>query len=202
MSVAVTGILAVCLLFSGCGSAVEPEKRTYPMALGADASPEGILLTYGMPDLSESTGQGKEEDSGGMRVLQISGVDFSQIEQAYDRSQEKLLDMGHLQVLVIGKTLVEDGRWRMLLDYLKQEDFVGEDLYVFEAENASEILSWQGEDNSSVGEYITGLVENRMSGKNTMVVTLRELFYERYKEDRLLMLPSVSIENGSLEVAV
>lgn len=202
VSAAVTGILAMCLLFSGCGSAVEPEKRTYPMALGADASPEGILLTYGMPDLSESTGQGKEEDSGGARVLHISGGDFSQIEQAYDRSQEKLLDMGHLQVLVIGKTLVEDGRWRMLLDYLKQEDFVGEDLYVFQAENASEILSWQGEDNSSVGEYITGLVENRMSGKNTIVVTLRELFYERYKEDRLLMLPSVSIENGSLEVTV
>ena len=73
---------------------------------------------------------------------------------------------------------------------------------MFESENSSEILSWQGEDNSSVGEYITGLVENRMSGKNTMVVTLRELFYERYKEDRLLMLPSVNIENGSLEVAV
>ena len=202
VSAAVAGILAVCLFFSGCGAAVEPEKRMYPMALGADASPEGILLTYGMPDLSESTGQGKEEDRGGTRVLQIRGGDFGQIEQAYDRSQEKLLDMGHLQVLVIGKTLVEDGRWRMLLDYLKQENFAGEDLYVFQAENASEILSWQGEDNSSVGEYITGLVENRMSGKNTMVVTLRELFYERYKEDRLLILPSVSIENGSLEVVV
>ena len=54
--------------------------------------------------------------------------------------------MGHLQVLVIGQTLVEDGRWRMVLDYLKQEAFVGEDLYVFEAENAAEILNWQGED--------------------------------------------------------
>lgn len=88
--------------------------------------------------------QGKEEEDGGARLLQISGSDFTQIEQAYDRSQEKLLDMGHLQVLVIGQTLVEDGRWRMVLDYLKQEAFVGEDLYVFEAENAAEILNWQG----------------------------------------------------------
>ena len=32
------------------------------MALGVDASEEGICLTYGMPDLSESTGQGKEEN--------------------------------------------------------------------------------------------------------------------------------------------
>ena len=195
-------ILSCSLLLGGCGAAVEPEKRAYPMALGVDASPEGLLFVCGMPDMSESTGQGKEEEDGGARVLQISGENFLQIEQAYDRSQEKLLDMGHLQVLVIGKTLVEDGRWRLVLDYLKQEAFVGENLYVFEAENAAEILKWHGEDNSSVGEYITGLVENRMSGKKKAMVTLRELFYEKYKEDKLQQLPSVKIENGSLKVDV
>ena len=171
----VTGILSVSLFMSGCGAAVEPEKRMYPMALGVDASEEGICLTYGMPDLSESTGQGKEEEDGGSRVLQISGADFTRIEKMYDQSQEKLLDMGHLQVLVMGRTLVEDGRWRMVLDYLKQEIFVGEDLYVFEAEDAGEILNWHGEDNSSAGEYITGLIRNRMSGGNITAVTLREL---------------------------
>lgn len=28
---------------------------------------------------------------------------------------------------------------------------------------AQEVLKWQGENNSSAGEYITGLMENRMS---------------------------------------
>lgn len=195
-------ILSFCLFLTGCGAAVEPEKRTYPMALGVDASPEGLLLIYGMPDMSESTGQEKEEEDGGARILQIRGSDFAQIEQAYDRSQEKLLDMGHLQVLVIGKTLAEDGRWSLLLDYLKQENFTGEDLYVFEAENPLEILKWQGEDNSSAGEYITGMMENRMTGKNRTAVTLREVFYKKYKEDRLPELPFVGIENGSLEISV
>ena len=198
----VTGILSVSLFMSGCGAAVEPEKRMYPMALGVDASEEGICLTYGMPDLSESTGQGKEEEDGGSRVLQISGADFTRIEKMYDQSQEKLLDMVHLQVLVMGRTLVEDGRWRMVLDYLKQEIFVGEDLYVFEAEDVGEILNWHGEDNSSAGEYITGLIRNRMSGGNITAVTLRELFYEKYKEGKILRLPIVKIRNGSLEVEV
>lgn len=97
---------------------------------------------------------------------------------------------------------MEDGRWRMVLDYLKQEIFVGEDLYVFEAEDAGEILNWHGEDNSSAGEYITGLIRNRMSGGNITAVTLRELFYEKYKEDKILWLPIVKIRNGSLEVEV
>lgn len=196
------GILSFCLLLGGCGAAVEPEKRMYPMALGVDASPEGICFTYGMPDLSRSTGQGKEEEDGGARVLQISGTDFLQIEKIYDQSQEKLLDMGHLQVLVIGRELVEDGRWRMVLDYLKQEPFTGEDLYVFEAENAGEILEWHGEDNSSAGEYITGLIRNRISRENITVVTLRELFYEKYREDKILRLPMVEIREESLEVKV
>lgn len=196
------GILSFCLLLGGCGAAVEPEKRMYPMALGVDASPEGICFTYGMPDLSRSTGQGKEEEDGGARVLQISGADFLQIEKIYDQSQEKLLDMGHLQVLVIGRELVEDGRWRMVLDYLKQEPFTGEDLYVFEAENAGEILEWHGEDNSSAGEYITGLIRNRISRENITAVTLRELFYEKYREDKILRLPMVEIKEESLEVKV
>ena len=190
------------MFLAGCAAAGEPEKTPYPMARGADASSEGFLLTYGMPDMSEATGQEKGETDRDAGVLQISGRNFEQIEQAYNRSQKKMLDMGHLQVLIIGKTLAEDGRWRQIVDYLKQEAFVGEDLYVFEAENAAEILQWKSEDNSSVGEYITGLMENRMSGKKKAVVTLRELFYERYKEDRILQLPSVQIRNGSLEVDV
>ena len=202
ISATVAGVLICSVFLGGCGAAVEPEKRAYPMALGADASSEGFLLTYGMPDMSEATGQEKGETDRDAGVLQISGRNFEQIEQAYYRSQKKMLDMGHLQVLIIGKTLAEDRRWRQILDYLKQEAFVGEDLYVFEAENAAEILQWKGEDNSSVGEYITGLMENRMSGKKKAVVTLRELFYERYKEDRILQLPSVQIRNGSLEVDV
>ena len=86
----------------------------------------------------------------------------------------------------------------MVLDYLKDEPFVGEDLYIFRAENVQEILSWQGEDNSSLGEYLTGLIENRMSEKNVKTVTLRDVFYEKYQHGKMPDLPQVSIVNGSL----
>lgn len=41
-----------------------------------------------------------------------------------------------------------------------------------------------------------------MSGGNITAVTLRELFYEKYKEDKILQLPTAKIRNGSLEVEV
>ena len=83
--------------------------------------------------------------------------------------------MGHLQAQVLVETLLKDGRWQMVLDYLKDEPIVGEDLYIYRAENVQEILSWQGEDNSSLGEYLTGLIENRMSEKHVKTVT-RKLY--------------------------
>mgnify|MGYP004429997369 FL=1 len=46
------------------------------------------------------------------------------------------------------------------------------------------------------------MMENRMSGEKRAAVTLRELFYEKYKEDRLLKLPFVRVDNGSLEIDV
>ena len=149
--VIISGVLICSIMLGGCAGAVEPEKRMYALALGVDASEDGLLVSYGMPDLPESTGQGKEEENGSTRVLAIRGENFTQIEEAYDRSQEKFRDLGHLQVLVLGKPLLEDGRWELVLDYLKQEAFVGEDLYVFQAENAGQVLNWQGQDNSSLG---------------------------------------------------
>ncbi|MDD7220348.1 MAG: GerAB/ArcD/ProY family transporter [Clostridia bacterium] len=193
-------MLAFCLFFSGCASAVEPEKRRYPSALGVDEAPEGFMLTYGMPDLSQSTGQGKEEENGSAGVLSVSGADFDQIEEIYNHSQEKFLDMGHLQVLILGDSIIQNGKWREVLDYMKQEPFIGEDLYVFRADNAKAVLSWSGEGNSSVGEYITGLVENRMKDQKIPVVTLRDVFYEKYKSGNLPELPFIEITQESLRV--
>ena len=58
-------ILGISLFtLSGCGG-VEPEKRMYPLALGADIEDRKIQLTYGVPDLPKATGQEKNgEDQG------------------------------------------------------------------------------------------------------------------------------------------
>ena len=52
-------ILGISLFtLSGCGG-VEPEKRMYPLALGADIEDRKFQLTYGVPDLPKATGQEK-----------------------------------------------------------------------------------------------------------------------------------------------
>ncbi|MDQ9746056.1 hypothetical protein RFY98_05785, partial [Acinetobacter baumannii] len=95
------------------------------------------------------------------------------------------------EVLVLGETLRIENRWDEALEYLKKKPFIGEDMYVFEAADAGEIISWKGQDSASAGEYLTGMMENRMGREKMKKVTLREVFYEKYKSGNLCMLPKV-----------
>ena len=113
-------ILSGCLFLGGCG-AVEPEKRMYPLALGVNTDGQGFRVIYGMPDLPRATGQEKQEEGGSLPVLSIQGADFQEIQKRYDRSQEKYLDISHIQVILLGNALVESGRWQEFLSWLKQE---------------------------------------------------------------------------------
>ena len=73
-------VLVITLTGSGC-AAVEPEKRAYPLALGAGVSENGFVLKYAMPDMSTATGQEKPDEDP-ISVLTLSGRDFQEIEQS------------------------------------------------------------------------------------------------------------------------
>ena len=83
----------------------------YPLALGIDVSGDDFVISYGMPDLPEATGQGKEEENTDRSVLTLRGRDFDEIQQLYDRSQNRYLDIGHLEVIIMGNEMLESGRW-------------------------------------------------------------------------------------------
>lgn len=204
--VAATGVASAVLCFSlflgGC-AAVEPEKRMFPLALGVDGAaeiPGGFTLIYGMPDLPQATGQEKGGEDTGNEALAISGAAFGEIEDIYDRTQEKYLDMGHLQVLVLGEDIRRDNRWEAVLDYLEQEPYVGEDVYVFQTAQAEKVLNWQSPQAASIGEYLQGLMENRTPGQEKKGVTLRELYHSRYSDGTLPALPEIRVKEKEIEV--
>lgn len=193
--------LPVSFFLSGCGG-VEPEKRKYPLAMGVDFSEGNYVVTYGMADLVEATGQEKPEENGDdANVLTIQGATFGEIEEVYNQSQEKYLDLGHLEVLVLGKNMLGDKKWKMLLQYLKEEPFVGENIYVFQTENAAELLSWRNKEDTSLGEYVMGIMKNRVSGQQRNGVTLRDLFYQAAKEEALPILPYIIREEQGVCIA-
>ena len=193
-------ILGISLFtLSGCGG-VEPEKRMYPLALGADIEDRKFQLTYGVPDLPKATGQEKNGEDQGNAAPSVSGDSFQEIEQLYSRTQEKYLDMGHLEILVLGQSLLDGGRWEQVLEYLKQEPTIGENVYVFRSSNAAEAVGWGSPQETSLGEYLLGLLENNPDGSPSQAVTLRELYHEMYDRGALPALPELIIQGEELEV--
>ena len=183
-------ILGISLFtLSGCGG-VEPEKRMYPLALGADIEDRKIQLTYGVPDLPKATGQEKNGEDQGNAAPSVSGDSFQEIEQLYSRTQEKYLDMGHLEILVLGQSLLDGG----------QEPTIGENVYVFRSSNAAEAVGWGSPQETSLGEYLLGLLENNPDGSPSQAVTLRELYHEMYDRGALPALPDLIIQGEELEV--
>lgn len=134
-------LLVVCLAGTGC-AAVEPEKRLYPLALGAGALEKGFVLKYAMPDMDVTTGQEKPDEDP-VSVLTIAGADFSEIEKIYNRSQEKYPDLGHLQVVLLDENMLTEENRAAFIRYLKQEEHIGEDVYVFRTQMLSEVFRWQ-----------------------------------------------------------
>lgn len=92
------------------------------------------------PICQKQPGQEKNGEDQGNAAPSVSGDSFQEIEQLYSRTQEKYLDMGHLEILVLGQSLLDGGRWEQVLEYLKQEPTIGENVYVFRSSNAAEAV--------------------------------------------------------------
>lgn len=198
-----TAVSVAVLLFSmwmsGCGG-IEPEKRMYPFAIGIDLEGENLSVVYGMPNLPQATGQEKEESGEKKSALSLIGRDFAEIEKLYNRSQEKYLDMGHLRILVLGKQLMESQRWKDVLLYLAEEPFVGEDIYVFQAENLTDVFEWQSLGGTSLGEYVTGVMENKTPQQRIEGITLRSLYYQMAENGNLPNLPKLMVQEEQLQI--
>lgn len=191
--------LAVFILaLNGCAG-IEPEKRMYPLALGAEWSEDGWTLIYGMPELPGAEGQEKEESRNS--VLSIKGNDFDEIEKIYNRSQEKYLDMGHLQVLILKNQLVQSEYWKELLAYLEKEPLIGENVYVFRSEYPEQIMKWN-KNGSSTGEYLLGILENRIPEQEKNGVTLRQVYQQHYENNTLPDIPEIILQDEEIQVCL
>lgn len=152
-----------------------------------------------MPDLPKATGQGKEDEGKNPAVLTIQGEDFKEIEKLYERSQEKYLDIGHLQVLILGKNLLNSAKWESLLQYLKEEPLAGENIYLFQTETPESVINWDS-GGTSTGEYLKGLLENRISGQQKEGITLRQVYHQWYENRTIPNLPEIVLNDEGIQV--
>ena len=64
--------------------------------------------------------------------------------------------------MILDESMLTEENRKAFLEYLKQEEeHVGEDVYMFRTGMLGEVFHWKGAEESSVGEYLQGIQENR-----------------------------------------
>ena len=99
----------------------------------------------------------------------------------------------------MGNEPMESGRWEAFLNYLKMEPLAGENIYLFRTEDPEAVLKWDS-GGASIGDYLTGLLENRVPAQQKEGVTLRQVYHQWYQDGALLSLPQITLVDGELEV--
>lgn len=197
------GVISIflVLLLTGC-KAVEPEKRAYPLCVAIDWKDEQYQVIYGIVNLAESTGQEKEQENAAKEERlphAFFGKSFEEIKKTYEESQEYYLDLGHVQAVILGETLLEDDeKTRETLDYLEQEPLLGRTAGVFSCEDIQAVMKKSNSLPDSLGVYLNGIYKNRPDKKEP--VSLEEVFYSLYNGTEFPHLPVILVEEEGIRL--
>ena len=191
-----TGLLTLALLgMSGCG--ISLEDRVFPMSMGVDYENGHYRIVYGIPQLSKVTGQDKEEtQSGEEQALVYEGLTPQDALERFDENQENYLDMGHMKAIILGEHIMENrDALTGFLGFLENNPAVAGNIYVFVTEDMEELMRLDGQGVDSVGDYLTGILENTMDQKKEKAVILQDLYGAWHREEEFPKLPEVTIVN-------
>lgn len=191
-----SGLIVLALLgLSGCG--ISLEDRVFPMSIGADYENGHYRIVYGIPQLSKVTGQNKEEtQSGEEQALVYEGMTPEDAQEEFNENQENYLDMGHIKAIILGEHLMENREaLEEFLGYLEENPAVAGNIYVFVTEDMEELMSLDGQGVDSVGDYLTGILENTLDKKEQKAVLLQDLYNAWHRKEEFPRLPEVTIMN-------
>ena len=191
-----TGLLTLVLLgMSGCG--ISLEDRVFPMSMGVDYENGHYRIVYGIPQLSKVTGQDKEEtQSGEEQALAYEGLTPQDALERFNENQENYLDMGHMKAIILGEHIMENrDALAGFLGFLEDNPAVAGNIYVFVTEDMEALMSLDGQGVDSVGDYLTGILENTMDKKEQKAVILQDLYGAWHREEEFPKLPEVTIVN-------
>ena len=195
---------ALCLILSLCltGCGVSLEDRIFPLAVSADYVDGKYQLIYGIPQLSAMTGQGKSETEGSEpQAIVYEGKTPQEAEAHFNQNQKNYLDMGHLKTLILGRRILQqEEALEELLAYLEEKPSVAGNLYVFVSADPKGLMSLDGQGEESVGDYLTGILENNLEGKPKDAVSLQDLYNAWHRKEELPKLPEVTVVNKKPQI--
>lgn len=198
----ILGSLFLCHL-TAC-QVVEPEKRAYPQVIGADwkEKEQTYRVWMHLASLAGDTGQGKESDEiQPGNSLYFSGSTMEDIHAAYETTREQYLDIGHVKALIFGSELWNNKEiLRQVLEKMESESSLGNSPYIFVTDQLSEVTETAEAQGISLGDFLTGIYENRTEDTGKEPVKLADLYRADHKKEGLPRIPVIRVKDQVLQI--
>lgn len=197
----VLGLAAIVLTsLTGCG--ISLENRVFPLSFGADYREGHYQIIYGIPQLSGVTGQDKgDTEASREQAVVYKGLTMEDVEEDFQENQENYLDMGHIKVLLLGQGILENREaLEGLLEYLEDRPSVAGNIYLFSCKDNEALMSLDGQEVDSVGDYLKGILENTLDKQETRAVTLQDYYNAWHRGEDFPPLWEVSVVNKKPQI--
>ena len=152
-----------------------------------------------LDDISFEVKQSAETQPG--NELYFTGSDGAQIHTAYEATREQYLDIGHVKAVIFGTSLRENReRLREVLMGMESESSLGNSLCIFTTDSLSELSQAVEEQGISLGDFLTGLYENRTNSSAQAPVKLADLYRSCHTDTALPQIPGITVKDRVLMV--
>ena len=142
----------------------------------------------------------KRRDAAG-NELYFNGSEGAQIHTAYEATREQYLDIGHVKAVIFGTSLRENReRLREVLKGMESESSLGNSLCIFTTDSLSELSQAVEEQGISLGDFLTGLYENRTDSSAQAPVRLADLYRSCHTDTALPQIPGITVKDRVLMV--
>lgn len=193
-------LVIILLQLNGCTSRAEVENRDFVQVLGIDYERNEYIVYYALPDLGVVSDQPTADTEQLLR--QFQSADLYKVEEEYQLSSEKKLDIKHLKAIVIGENLarnkkaMEDFLW-----YCENHYEISKSTFVFLTNsNLSQVMDFNKKVPDGLGKYLEQLQELNLYKTSQSKVSLGSLINERNNTDMCVSVPVIAIQSNNLEM--
>ncbi|WP_110112051.1 Ger(x)C family spore germination protein [Bacillus sp. CGMCC 1.16541] len=190
VSTLVVVLLAMSLL-SGCADKINLEDATMILMLGIDMNEEGKLVFYSSSPTFDEELQDKNE------VYDVPAHSIKEAREEFDSLLSGITSKGKLQILFVGKKVLEQKEWIQLLDTIYRDSFSSISSRIIGVEGDVQSLMYSDpEGKKRLYLYMTKLLETGAIRHVTKEVTLQQFQFDYLSKGKTAIIPMVRMGNG------
>lgn len=190
-------LMCLCLFFlTGCNDKTNIEDITMTLMLGIDLGENNELIIYSSNPVFDKEVMDKNEE------YSVKASSLREARGELDSFLAGTISKGKMQVLLIGKKVLQSENWFELLDTLYRDSFSSINCKVIVVEeNVADIIYSSPSDKIRLPLHMAKLIETGDKRHITQETTLHDVQSDHYSKTKTGSIPRITYKNNSINLS-